>query len=67
MRTKTPDTYYINSSYTNVQKFMKSTSNSEQTVITKSTERQKSSFPKEQLENTDLHKPLLNKIMTTQD
>ena len=46
---------------------MKSTSNSEQTVITKSTERQKSSFPKEQLENTDLHKPLLNKIMTTQD
>ena len=67
MRTKTRDTYYINNSYTNVQKFMKSTLNSEQTVITKSIERQKTSFPKEHLENTDLHKPLLNKIMTTQD
>ena len=25
------------------------------------------SFPKEQIENTDLYKPVLNKIMTTQE
>ena len=52
-----------------LQKFMKSTSNSEQAVITKKAERQKkqTSFPKEQVENTDLYKPVLNKIMTTQD
>ena len=50
-----------------LQKFMKSTSNSEQAKITKSAERQKTSLPKEQVENTDLHKPVLNKIMTTQD
>ena len=49
------------------QKFMKSTSNSEQTVIKKSTERQKANFQKGQLVNTDLHKPVLNKMMTTQD
>ena len=46
---------------------MKSTSNSEQTVITKNAERQKTSLPKEQVENTELHKPVLNKIMNTQD
>ena len=28
------------------------------------TERQKPSFPKEQVENTDLYKPVMNKIMT---
>ena len=50
-----------------LQTFMKSTSNSEQTVITKSAERQKTSLPKEQVENTELHKPVLNKIMNTQD
>ena len=50
-----------------LQKFMKSTSNSEQSVTKKSTERLKTNFPKEQLVNTDLHKPVLNKIMTTQD
>ena len=44
-----------------------STSNSEQAVITIGAERQKSSFPKEQVENTDLYKPELNKIMTSQD
>ena len=32
---------------------------------TESTERQKTSFPKETVENADLHKPVLNKIMTT--
>ena len=46
---------------------MKGASNSEQAVITKSAERQKTSLPKEQVENTELHKPVLNKIMTTQD
>ena len=50
-----------------LQKFMKSTSNSEQSVTKKSTERLKTNFPKEQLVNTDLDKPVLNKIMTTQD
>ena len=50
-----------------LQRFMKSTSNSEQAGNTKSAERQKTSFPKEQVENTDLYKPVLNKIMTTQD
>ena len=49
------------------QTFMKITSNSEQAENTKSTERQKKSFPKEQVENTDLYKPVLNKIMTTQE
>ena len=51
-----------------LQKSMKSsTSNSEQAVITIGREIQKTSFPKEQVENTDLHKPVLNKIMTTQE
>ena len=46
---------------------MKSKSKSEQAVNTKSAEIQKSSSPKEQIENTDLYKPVLNKIMTTQE
>ena len=50
-----------------LQRFMKSTSNSEQAGNTKSAERQKTSFPKEQVENTDLCKPILNKIMNTQE
>ena len=45
---------------------MKSTWNSEQAVITKTAERQKTSFLKEQVENTDLYKPVFNKIMATQ-
>ena len=32
---------------------------------TESTERRKTSFPKETVENADLHKPVLNKIVTT--
>ena len=31
----------------------------------RNTERQKPSFPKEQVENVDLYKLVLNKIMTT--
>ena len=46
---------------------MKITSNSEQAQSTKSAERQKASFPQEQVENTDLYKPILNKIITTQE
>ena len=34
---------------------------------TENTEKQKSSFPKEIVENTDLYKPVLNKIMTKQE
>ena len=34
---------------------------------TKSTERQKISFPKKIVENPDQHKPVLNKVMTTQE
>ena len=37
-----------------LQKFVKSTSKSEQAVSKKSVERQKSGFPKEQIENTGL-------------
>ena len=40
---------------------MKITSNS----IWHNSQRQKTSFPKESGENTDLYKPVLNKIMTT--
>ena len=47
---------------------MKITSNLEQTENNKRGERQKkTSFPKEKVENTDLYKPVLNKVMTTQD
>ena len=50
-----------------LQKFTKSTSNQEQAVITKAQKDKKTSFPIEQVVNTDLYKPVLNKIMTTQD
>ena len=50
-----------------LQKFMKSSSKSKQAVNTKRAERQKTSFPKEQIENADLYKFVLNKIMTTQE
>ena len=39
----------------------------EQVQNTKNPERQKKRFSKEKVENTDLHKPLLNKIITTQE
>ena len=50
-----------------LQKFMKIKSKSEQAVNTKSAESQKISFPKEQIENTDLYKPVLNEIMTKKE
>ena len=39
----------------------------EQTGNTKIAERQKTSFPKESVENADLYKPVLIKIMTTNE
>ena len=33
----------------------------------KSAEKQKTSFPKESVENADLYKTILNKILTTQE
>ena len=46
---------------------MKVTSSStpEQTENTVSAERQKTSFPEESVQNANLYKPVLNKIMTT--
>ena len=38
-----------------------------QTKSTISTKRWKTSFPKEIVEKTDLHKPVLDKIMTTEE
>ena len=49
-----------------LQKFVKSSSKLGQAVNTKSAERQKISFPKEQIENAGLYKSVFNKIMTTQ-
>ena len=47
---------------------MKSKSKSEQAVNTKKRRKiKKTSFPKEQIENTDLYKPVLNEIMTKQE
>ena len=50
-----------------LQKFMKITSNSEQAENRKNAERQKNLFSKRIGKYTDLHKPVLNKIMTTQE
>ena len=55
--------YYISKDYT-MQMFMKVTANSIKHNA-KSAERQKTSFPKESVENADLHKLVLNKILTT--
>ena len=53
---------YVNNDHGNVIKFMKITSNLHNT---KSVEPPKTSFPKKSVENADLYKPVLNKIMTT--
>ena len=42
-------------------------SDTEQAKNTRSPERQKTSFPKESVENVDLYIPALSKIMTTHD
>ena len=66
---RVPDTYYINNDCTNDRKYMKITLNSTQKrqKNTKSAGRQKTSFPKEKVENADLYKPVLNKIMSTEE
>ena len=48
---------------------MKITSNSthNRQKSQKSTERQKTNFPKESVENADMYKPVLNKIMTAHE
>ena len=51
-----------------LQKFMKIMSNSEKAENTNAQkDKKKTSFPKEQTENKDLYKPVLNKVMTTQE
>ena len=46
---------------------MKSSSRSEQVVNTKAQKDKKTSFPKKQIEITDLYIPVLNKVMITQE
>ena len=58
---RVPDIYYINNDHANAIKFMKAISN-----LTQCKNRRKS-FPKESVENADLYKPVLNKIMTTHE
>ena len=53
-----PETYYINNDYA-IQSLHQIRHNA------KSSERQKTSFPKESVENAGLHKPVLKKVMTT--
>ena len=55
MRTKTQSTWHLH--YIELE--------TEQAEKTESTERQKDCFPKESVENTDLTKSVLNKIMAT--
>ena len=64
---RAPDTYHKNIDYANVMKFMKINIefDTEQVENTKSAWRQKTSFPKESVENEDLYIPVLNKVMTT--
>ena len=68
-----PDTYYINSGYPNVIKFMEITKNSAVTrkrhleLITNQAKNVKTSFPKDQAENADFYKPLLSQIITTHE
>ena len=65
---KTLDTYYKNNDYTNIRKvykeFIEIRTGSKHKKHRKT---KRTSFPKEQTENTDLYKPVLNKIMTTQE
>ena len=50
------------------QQSTKMTSNLKQNKkVSQNTERRKTSFLKEQVENVNLHKSILNKIMTTQE
>ena len=46
---------------------MKITSIQNRQKTQKAQKDKKTSFPKEKVENTDLYKPVLNKVMTTQE
>ena len=61
---RVPDTYYVNKDCEDVIKFMKVTSNLTQCKKRRNT---KTRLPKETVENADLYKPALNKIMTTHE
>ena len=61
-RNRVPDTCYINNDRANVITFMYVSSNWHDA---KNAEIQTTSFSKESVENADLYKPVLNKIMTT--
>ena len=60
------NTEYLNNNYANVIKFIKIISNStyNRQKTQKIRKTKKTSFPKESVENADLYKPVLNKIMT---
>ena len=63
------NTDYLNKEWlcdVNVIKFIKVTSNSIRQNA-KSIEKQKTNFPKESVKNTDLYKPVFNKIITTRE
>ena len=63
------NTDYLNKEWlcdVNVIKFIKVTSNSIRQNA-KSIEKQKTNFPKESVKNTDLYKPVFNKIITTHE
>ena len=58
-----PDKHWLCKYYKVYEDFIEF--DTEQVENTKSAERQKTGFPKESVENADLHKPALKKIMTT--
>ena len=65
---RVPDIYYTNNDYPSVTKvhedYVEFRTGRKHKKRRKT---KKTSFPKEQIENTDLYKPALNKIMTTQE
>ena len=59
------DTYYKNNNYANIIKFMKITLNS--TENRQKTQKAQNRFPKESVQNADLYKAVLEKIMSTHE
>ena len=64
---RVPDLYYINDNYTNLVKSYGDHIEFRTGRKHKKRRQTKSSFPKEQVENADLYKPILNKIMTKEE
>ena len=58
---RVPDTFYTKNDYKNLKRFMKLALN----LTEKRQKLQKAQKGKKQVENADLHKPVLNKIITT--